>query len=617
MKRITNKAASLSDADRKKLASLLKFQKPRNAKSSDLLSRLLTYTGLDVTLSECDRDELMLLRLLVTSGKAFTFSDIEKELNLPVQHIEKITDNLSSRLVVYVLKNRQLLNNKLDKVFLFPEIAEILSPINERELHKKLRSRSDNITNDPGKEKALRYNPNSHAHSLLSLLADHGGLATLHMINKAIPEASVEKILLELKEAGIISIFHNIEKRFITFVLVEKKYINALTAMYTTPLPEPGGYIHNRYRLLYSILKTYDMVTNYGLFLTQNRDFRKIDFSRVSGAMPQVITLSGKPLSRTHMASFCLYALYQMGLVRIRRENISITLKPVEEQLSRPASFLKKTMTAVIEQALTDELLPPCVGIPESETVQILKDRLTRLSPVRYSTLFTMYMLENYTSIMIYDLLNLPELKETIKAEFNRALNFLLIAGIAGMEDDTIFLTDIGIELYGSNKAVEQKKEQKRAIYINPDFTVMIPSREISSETQYHILAHTEIIQDDVIIHARITRQSILRAQQRGMDQDIFMHSLEQYSKNKIPQNLSFQLKEWVTRTLRIQIQRAILIRANDPEFIDELEEGKLKKGIAERISPHYAIINPDHLDRIIKASHRKEAVISIFEDDA
>ena len=306
MKRITNNAASLSDADRKKLASLLNFQKPRNTKSTDLLSRLLTFTGLNATLSECNREELMLLRLLVTSGKAYTFRDLEKELNLPIPQIEKITDHLSSRLVLYVLKNRQLLNNKLDKVFLYPEVAEILSPVTGKELQKKLRSRAGNITTEREKEKALQYNPNSHVHAVLTLLADHGGIANLDMVNKEIPESSVEKVLLELKESGIISIFHNIEKRFITFIIVEKKYINALTSMYASHLPVPGGFVHNRYRLLYSMLKTYDMVTNYGLFLTQNRNFRKIDFSRVSSSMPQVVSISGKAVARAQLASFWL-----------------------------------------------------------------------------------------------------------------------------------------------------------------------------------------------------------------------------------------------------------------------------------------------------------------------
>jgi len=64
-------------------------------------------------------------------------------------------------------------------------------------------------------------------------------------------------------------------------------------------------------------------------------------------------------------------------------------------------------------------------------------------------------------------------------------------------------------------------------------------------------------------------------------------------------------------------LRNTILLHSSDPEFIDEITEGKLKPAIEKRITQHYAIINPDYLDRIIKASHKKEAVISIFEDES
>ncbi|HMB19850.1 MAG TPA: helicase-associated domain-containing protein [Spirochaetota bacterium] len=617
MKRISNNAATLSDSNKIKLASILKIQKPRNTKSSDIISHLLTYTGLDAALSECSRDELMVLRLLVTTGRSFTFRDIEKELDLSIPEIEKISDSLSSRLVVYVLKNRQLLNNKLDKVFIYPEVAELFASISGKELKKKLQSLSGSI--NPGQEAApkLKFNPRSHAFALLALLAEHGGITTLDELAKKIPLSSVEKVLHELKEKGIISIFHSMEKRFITFILIDKRYITPLLAMYPSPVPAPEGFKHNRYKLLYSLLKTYDVITGYGLFLTQNREFRKIDFSRLSTAMPQLETMSGKTLSRSHLASLCLYILYQMKLLSISRENVSINFKPVEEQLSRPASFLKIVMDAIITPTQKDPLLEPQVEIPDKETVTVIRDRVTKQPGHSIASLFSIYQLEAYSSLMIYDLSDLPSLNETLAREFSHAMNFFLLTGVFALDDNMVVLSDAGMDLYRHSRDIDDVLEAPKTIYINPDFTVMIPSREVSSEIQYHILAHTDIIQDDMIIHARITRQSILKAQQRGMDQDVFLHSLEQYAKNKIPQNLNFQLREWVTKTLRVQIRRAILLHSSDPEFIDEITEGKLKPAIEKRITQHYAIINPDYLDRIIKASHKKEAVISIFEDES
>jgi len=306
-----------------------------------------------------------------------------------------------------------------------------------------------------------------------------------------------------------------------------------------------------------------------------------------------------------------------MKLLSISRENVSINFKPVEEQLSRPASFLKIVMDAIITPTQKDPLLEPQVEIPDKETVTVIRDRVTKQPGHSIASLFSIYQLEAYSSLMIYDLSDLPSLNETLAREFSHAMNFFLLTGVFALDDNMNVFSDAGMDLYRHSRAIDDVLEAPKTIYINPDFTVMIPSREVSSEIQYHILAHTDIIQDDMIIHARITRQSILKAQQRGMDQDVFLHSLEQYAKNKIPQNLNFQLREWVTKTLRVQIRRAILLHSSDPEFIDEITEGKLKPAIEKRITQHYAIINPDYLDRIIKASHKKEAVISIFEDES
>ncbi len=585
-------------------------------KSSDIVSRLLTYTGLDAALSACSREELMVLRLLVTTGKSFTYRDIEKELNLPILQIEKIADNLSSRLVVYVLKNRQLLNNKLDKMYVYPEVSELFDSINGKELKKKLQSLSSSIVPGQDTVAGLKFSPKSHAFTLLALLAEYGGIITLDELTKSIPEASLEKILVELKEKGILSIYHSMEKRFITFILINRKYISTLLKLHPSSIPAHEGFAHNRYKLLYSLLKTYDLITGYGLFLTQNREFRKIDFSRLSASMPQLVTISGKPLSGTHLASFCLYILYQMKLLNINRENVSVTFKPVEEQLSRPSSFLKLVMDAIKIPTQKDPLLEPRIEIPDEETMTILRDRVIRQQGHSVSSLFSIYQLEAYSYLMTHDISDIRSLKESLSQEFNRGMNLFILTGIFALDDDRIILSDAGIDLYRQHRDAENTGETRKTIYINPDFTVMIPTREVSSDIQYHILAHTDMIQDDMIIHARITRQSILKAQQRGMDQDVFLYSLEQYAKNKIPQNLSFQLREWVTRTLRVQIQRAILLHSSDPEFIDEIADGKLKPAIEKRITQHYAIINPEYLDRIIKASHKKDAVISIFEDE-
>ena len=156
---------------------------------------------------------------------------------------------------------------------------------------------------------------------------------------------------------------------------------------------------------------------------------------------------------------------------------------------------------------------------------------------------------------------------------------------------------------------------RKKTYNINPDFTLIIPAHELASETLYHLLTHTDITKNDVIINAVISKSAIVRAQKRGMSLSRFLEALELYSKNELPQNLDFLLREWSNQTININISQHILLTSSHPEFIDELMLGITKEGIVERISPTYAMVKKDYIDEIIKVARKKDAVISLFNE--
>ncbi|HPJ40580.1 MAG TPA: helicase-associated domain-containing protein, partial [Spirochaetota bacterium] len=191
---------------------------------------------------------------------------------------------------------------------------------------------------------------------------------------------------------------------------------------------------------------------------------------------------------------------------------------------------------------------------------------------------------------------------------------------VLSIEKGLISLTDTGRKIAAKilklveQDTLEQEMEQK-CIYINPDFSLMIPKQEIPSEDLYHILTHTEIAKDDIILNTKISKASILRAFKRGMAQEPFLTSLRRFSRNDIPQNLTFMLQEWAQQTIRVNIMNAIIIHSNQPSFLEELSYGKLGHAIIEKISPNYAVIDREHLDEVIKTAQDRDAVIRLFEE--
>jgi hypothetical protein len=217
------------------------------------------------------------------------------------------------------------------------------------------------------------------------------------------------------------------------------------------------------------------------------------------------------------------------------------------------------------------------------------------------------------------DIAGFPSSRDEELSEFNSGLRLLALCGILESTAAGIALSETGLEasarLIKGRKVPEKEPRTQKNIYINPDFTVIIPKSETPPDACYQILAHTELIKDDVILHTRISKASIVKAGKRGMKQDEFIAALERHAKNKIPQNLSFLLHEWSNQTARINIMDATLIHSTHPSLIDEISYGGPSMGIIERISPHYAIIDRSCIDQIVKLAQKKDALITLFEE--
>ena len=198
-------------------------------------------------------------------------------------------------------------------------------------------------------------------------------------------------------------------------------------------------------------------------------------------------------------------------------------------------------------------------------------------------------------------------------------MNFLCIAGIVDIDNGRIFLSDIGRDLANNMlKAypAEEAAGPKKNIYINPDFTLVIPAQELPSETLYHLLTHTDITKHDIIINAVISKAGNRAGPEARHDPEPLSRRARTPTRGtSCPQNLNFLLREWSNQTINLNISQSILLTSNHHEFIDELMLGLAKEGIIERISQTHALIKKEYIDEIIKIARKKDAVISLFSE--
>jgi len=123
MRKIIDLIERLPAEDLGELAAILKIEGGRDLKNRTARS-LLSHTGLNRVMSSLTRDEFRMFVAACSSPKGVTFGELQTKFKIDSEHIEQIADRLARRLLVYVLKNRQRIHNKNDKVYPFPEITE-------------------------------------------------------------------------------------------------------------------------------------------------------------------------------------------------------------------------------------------------------------------------------------------------------------------------------------------------------------------------------------------------------------------------------------------------------------------------------------------------------------
>jgi hypothetical protein len=575
-----------------------------------IANSLLTPEGLHAVLSTLSQKELNILELVYRGHDGCTFGDIEKALHIPVDELDEFSRNLSNLFLVHTIKNRQLLNNKLDKLYGIKEIAEHLNFSTTDEIHQAL----DNIGRKLKKEHENRGKSPSlteHESRALKSVALMGGMVTFEELHDHIPKTSFSASLKNLISTGILVPHHVISPAYnLVFILSETFIPLALSLTGSENLKKKVS-VQNRYLLLNNMLHTFDTISTYGLFLTKQQEFRKIDKRRIIDAMIHMQAPDGSTVDPEITADLSLYLLNRLKCLRQQKDIATITLDPVSSLLDTPDKFLQKTLRSLNAQVEDTEYFPPPFSLPSNRELGDILNILEEILPARRGRVKIFFYNRCLCSQMKHSVTEALEKREHCERETENLLLLLTLLGIVNVESGHLVLSETADTYLHKNQQTEEEK--KEVIYINPDFSLMVPVMEISPTAHYLILAHTEITREDVMLSVMINKSSVVRAHKRGMSTRRFIEYLEALTKNEIPQNLQFLLNDWSRQTIKLSINGVILLKTNNPAFIDDVLVNRSEGAVLEKISDNYAIIDREHIDEIVKLAKKEDAVVSLF----
>jgi len=616
MKSLTDIQKKLSGDKKNEIAKILHC---KSDNEKDIQQAILSAAGIHAVLKSLNAKELEIIKSVYDGGDGATLGELEKATHTTVPELEIHTTNLSQKLLLYVIKNRQLLTNKLDKIYGISEIAELINIKDTADVHERLKKIKTALETRAGDAGLLQKISDAKIVQFLRHLAASGGIVSFEEAAALITPSSFNKTMGYIVQERLASIVHTISPEFRTFIILNEKLAPSIIGEMKKHDAPSTDDIRNQYRFVLNILYTYDAISTFGLFLTKQMKFRKIDQKRITDSMIAIKEITGKNIDPEETAQLALFFLNRMKCLSMHKDVASISISSLKNDFEEPQSLLMKILHSLELTDNFNELFLPMTDIPSYRVISSILKTMTKLPEATLEHLRIITVTGLLASAPARNSLQETiDLRQSMSEQFLSALNLLCVTGIIDIVKGHVQLSEIGMEIASRTARVKTTvpvPEPRKCIYINPDFSLIIPAEEISSLSLYHIMTHTEITRDDVILNAMITRSSIVTAHKRGLPLKTFIDTLNAHSKNQIPQNMKFLLNEWSRQTLRITVTEAVLLQTSHPTFLDELAFSKKKSGLIEKLSPNYAIIDIKYLDDIVKIARKHDVVISLFEN--
>jgi len=614
MKTIDDILKRIQPEKQKELAQLLNIKTSSEAK---IREAMLNFFTLYRIISSFNRDEISIFKVLYSGNDGISFGEIQKILGLDVDVIEKSVINISEMMLAYVIKNRQMLNKKMDRIHCIQEVSDIFNIAESTEVTDYLTKAAETLIskNESAPEEILK---DERSLEIIHSIIEKGCIIQSENLTELYPSKDNEKKINEMIEKGYLIIFNIInEKPYVYIGLNEKILIQAAALYKKKNLPDTIN-VCNNFKAATNVIKAYDVISSSGLFLTKQSKFRKIDLKKISETMLEISLADGTSLADEERAFIAMQMLNLLKCLRLDRDIGIISIKNIAEKIEDPVLIIKNVLLKIQDGIKPgDEFIGEFI-IPHYSGIKGILSILPGVKSINYDYLkliFITLCAASHFKKLESDFENFISISEEL---FEQSLNTLTICGLCETVSGRIVLSEAGKKINAllQNKKHNKEIEIKKCIYISPDFTLMIPHMDIDPVSLYTIMAFTEILKEDVVIEAAITKLSIINAKKRGMNIEKFIQTLRKYAKNDIPQNLEFLLNDWTKQTISINISRPILLHASHGSFIDEILYSSSSKTIMTRISENYAILDKDSIDVVVKFSKKFDAVITIFEEN-
>ena len=160
-----------------------------------------------------------------------------------------------------------------------------------------------------------------------------------------------------------------------------------------------------------------------------------------------------------------------------------------------------------------------------------------------------------------------------------------------------------------TERPTQQAEDETGKLIVQPNFQLIaMGPMSLALLAQLDLFADRERA-DQGVFEYRLSRDSVYRAQQLGLDVANVIRFLEQYGDTELPQNVRRSLDEWAVHHERIVFRTGVsLLQAADADLLATLmDDSHTGEHIARTVAPEVALV---------KTSQQESLVLALIEQD-
>ncbi|BFH61567.1 helicase-associated domain-containing protein [Paenibacillus azoreducens] len=166
-------------------------------------------------------------------------------------------------------------------------------------------------------------------------------------------------------------------------------------------------------------------------------------------------------------------------------------------------------------------------------------------------------------------------------------------------EGEYVFRWSIRPELL-SAIGVEESENGDERFFVQPDFDIICPPG-VPYLARWKLLVCTDLVQCDRVSVYKLTRESVARAVEKGMDIPDILDFLAAKGAEGIPEHVAAAIGQWGKQIGRTQFAEAVLLSCMSESEGDAIAGNPRIAGSAERIGPRHFIVEPSHMTGLRK----------------